>query len=318
MTRTKKRTVILFLLLMLFFAVAVLLFSGRGKANSKNEYPVTRVSVILPHRDDGYWSLIAEGIAEAEEELGDLYNIDIRTLIPKLNYNIAQMTDLLRQQTAAKVDVIVVQGNENPQFREALEAAHEEGIQVICLDTDMEKFPYELYIGTDNYEAGRLLGEQLIVLTGGKAVVGVVSGASGYPNLDQRLAGLEDAVANMPQIQLLPVNYDNYDGLTFMRLYNELSEEADVLVCLEGTGGVTLESVHTDHGSEYRYILGFDAYEGVKRRVLDGIVKQDTNQMGRKVVEEIAGYIQKGSYSTDTIYTDIHWLTADNYSEVMG
>lgn len=318
MTNRKKRTAILFFLILLFSAVTAVVFFSRGKAAEKNEYPVTRVSVILPHRDDGYWSLIAEGIAEAEEELGKRYNIDIRTLIPKLNYNIAQMTDLLHQQTAAKVDVIVVQGNENPQFREALKEAHEEGIQIICVDTDMEAFPYELYIGTDNYEAGKLLGEQLIAMTEGETVVGVVSGAPGYPNLEQRLEGLKNAVADVSEIQLLDVKYDHYDGLTFMRLYSELSQEADILVCLEGTGGVTLESVHAEHSSEYQYIIGFDAYEGVKRGVLDGIIKQDTNQMGRKIVEEIAGYIQNGSYSTKTIYTDIHWLTADNYNEVMG
>lgn len=51
--------------------------------------------------------------------------------------------------------------------------------------------------------------------------------------------------------------------------------------------------------------------------MLDGVVKQDTDQMGRKVVEEIAGYIENGRYSAREIYTDIVWLTAENYDEVM-
>ncbi len=50
--------------------------------------------------------------------------------------------------------------------------------------------------------------------------------------------------------------------------------------------------------------------------MIDGIVKQDTNQMGRRVVDEIANYIKTGEYSSDNIYTDIQWITIDNYAEV--
>ena len=64
-------------------------------------------------------------------------------------------------------------------------------------------------------------------------------------------------------------------------------------------------------------IVGFDSYDGVRSGVLDGVVKQDTEQMGWKVVEEIAGYIENGRYSAEEIYTDITWLTSENYDEVM-
>ena len=39
--------------------------------------------------------------------------------------------------------------------------------------------------------------------------------------------------------------------------------------------------------------------------------------MGRKVVEEIAGFFFFNDTATTEIYTDIVWLTAENYDEVM-
>lgn len=283
---------------------------------AKGDYPITRVSVILPHKDDGYWDLISDGVQEAWEELGDEYRIDINTLIPQMNYNIPQMIGLIRQQIAAQVDVLVIQGNDDPKFRETLQEAWNQGIQIICVDTDMKDFPEHLYVGTDNYAAGEMLGEKLVELTGGEAKVAVISGEPEYQNLEERLQGLQDTVKDYPGIELGEVCYDHYDGLTVMRFYQELSSEADAVVFVEGTGGKALETQFKERDHVYQYILGCDAFDGAGRGLLDGIVKQDTHQMGRQVVEEIARHIETGKYSTDCIYTDICWLTAENYDEV--
>jgi ABC-type sugar transport system substrate-binding protein len=289
----------------------------QGNANQPGKYPVTRVTVILPHNDDGYWSLVAEGIDEEEAAIGAEYNIDISTMIPQLNYNTPQMTDILKQQIAAQVDVIVIQGNEDPEFRKALQEAYDQGIKIICVDTDLKNFQDHLYIGTDNYKAGQLMGEKLVELTGGTAKVAVVSGESGYLNLEQRWNGFMDTVKAYPGIEVVDLQYDNYDGLTFMHLYHKLHEKADTLVCLEGTAGQTLSQLYEERRPEYKYIIGFDINSGVKNKVIDGVVKQDTNQMGRRVVDEIANNIKTGDYSSDYIYTDIQWLTIDNYDEVI-
>lgn len=314
MAGLKKKSIGLLLLPVFFLCV---FFVYQGNADTKSSYPVTRVSVILPHSDDGYWNLIAEGIEEAEQEIGEKHKIDISMMMPQLNYNIPQMTDILKQQIAAKVDVIVVQGNEDEEFQAALLDAYHQGIQVICVDTDASEFPEHLYIGTDNYEAGKMLGEKLVELTGGTARIAIVSGEEGYLNLQQRLQGVTDVVQDYPGIEIVDVYYDNYDGLTFMRLYHELGQQADALLCLEGTAGVTLSAVYSEPTEDYRFVLGFDLCTGVKNGVLDGVVKQSNNQMGHKVVEEIANSVETGKYSTESIYTDIRWVTAENYDEVM-
>jgi ABC-type sugar transport system, periplasmic component len=292
-------------------------FVYQGNADKINKYPVTRVTVILPHNDEGYWSLVAEGINEEQDAIGAEYNIDISTMIPQLNYNIPQMTDILKQQIAAQVDVIVIQGNDDPEFRKALLEAYAQGIKIICVDTDLSNFPDHLYVGTDNYKAGETMGEKLIELTNGTAKVAVVSGKSGYLNLEQRWNGFMDAVKSYPGIEVVDFQYDNYDGLTFMNLYQKLHEKADTLVCIEGTGAATLSEVYDKPRLEYKHILGFDINTGVKNQVIDGVVRQDTNQMGRRVVDEIVNYIKTGKYSSDNIYTDIQWLTIDNYDEVI-
>lgn len=314
MVRKAGKQLILIILLIFILCLSIVF---HGTADTKEDYPVTRVTVILPHTDDGYWNLVAAGIQEKQEEVGDRYNIDISIIMPQLNYNISQMVDILKQQIAAQVDVLVVQGAEDDEFKETLLKAYKQGIKIICVDTDISDFPEHLYVGTDNYAAGKMLGEHLAELTGGTARLAIVSGEPGYSNLEQRLHGLMDVISKYPGIEPGKVKYDKYDGLTVMRLYQELKEEADVMVYLEGTGGITLTSMFQEADDSYEYIVGFDAYEGAKKGVLNGVVKQDTQQMGHLVVTEIANYIEKGAYSSDNIYTDIHWVTAENYGEVI-
>lgn len=279
---------------------------------------ITRVTVILPHSDDGYWMLIEEGIEQSGEKLKKSCGMDIKILKPQLNYNIPQMVELLKQQIAAKVDVLVVQGNEDEEYIDTLKEAWSEGIQIICVDTDIKSFPEHLYIGTDNYEAGKMLGEELINVTDGEANVALISGEPGFSNLEERLEGLQDAVKDYPKIHLGDVQYDNYDGLTVMKMYYQNTEGADTIVFLEGTGGVTISSQFKQRDDQYEHILGFDAFYGVISGAIDGIIKQDTNMMGEQVVEEIANFIRNGEYSSETVYTDTQWLTVENYHSILS
>ena len=279
---------------------------------------ITRVTVILPHFDDGYWMLIEEGIEQSGEKLKKSCGMDIKILKPQLNYNIPQMVELLKQQIAAKVDVLVVQGNEDEEYIDTLKEAWSEGIQIICVDTDIKSFPEHLYIGTDNYEAGTMLGEELINVTDGVANVALISGEPGFSNLEERLEGLQDAVKDYPKIHLGDVQYDNYDGLTVMKMYYQNTEGADTIVFLEGTGGVTISSQFKQRDDQYEHILGFDAFYGVISGAIDGIIKQDTNMMGEQVVEEIANFIRNGEYSSKTVYTDTQWLTVENYHSILS
>ncbi len=285
------------------------------KAASTDE--ISRVSVILPHENDGYWELIQDGIDQILPDYAQECGIDVLTMVPQLNYNVEQMEDLVRQQIAAQVDFLVVQGNEDEEFLSILADAAENGIQVIFMDTDVKEFSEHLYIGTDNYEAGRLLGSKLAELTDGQAKVAVVSGEENYLNMEQRLDGFRDVLSDYPDIVVSDPYYDHYDGFTAMQLFQNLDEEYDVIVFLEGTGGTTLsEAIRST--TDYQYVLGFDAYENIQSGVMDGIVKQDTEQIGEQVIEEIAYYIENGTYSQNQIHTEIQWVDSDTYDEVIG
>lgn len=305
---------------LLFCVICAGIFYVRHVENeneNKSEYPVTRVSVIFPHEDDGYWNLIQNSLDKRKEEYRKKYNIDMKYLVPQLNYNIEQMVELIYQETAAKTDVLVVQGNENETYIAALRKAQEMGIQIICVDTDISEFPEHLYIGTDNYQAGKILGEQLVAYSASKdCKTVIISGEKEYLNLEQRLAGFQDAIQGTENIEIIAIAYDHFDGLTSLRLFYEYASTANTIVFLEGVPGTTLDTVYSGKLQEYEYILGFDAVEGVERETLDGVVVQDTDRMGVEVLEQIVHYIQTKKKISDVIYTDSIFVNSSNVKEI--
>lgn len=306
---------------LVIMCLSILYFGVHMESVEKmKEKNMIRVSVVLPHSDDGYWSNIEKGILEGEADYSD--RVDVQIHIPQLNYNIDQMVELIKRQTAAKVDAIIVQGNENKEYVDALIGARNQGIQIVLVDTDILIFPPHLYVGTNNYEAGVLMGEKLAEITGGEAKVAVLSGEAGYANLQERCQGLAAISEKYPLIEFIRLDYDNYDGLTVMNKYNEIhgeNPEIDTLVCVEGTGGQTLGAVFKEEQSEYQNIVVFDITEetqkGLKNGIVDGIVSQDTNQMGYQAIKEIVKYMDEGKYSNNCIYTKTGWIASETIEE---
>ena len=308
------------IVILLFMTVGFLAGCGEEIGSSglaQGEWPV-RITAVLPHEDQGYWTDVGDAISARAKELG----ADAKVVTPQLNYNVPQMVDMIRQAIAAQTDALIVQGIDDPDYRAALADAAAQGILVVLVDTDLPDDFEHLYVGTDNYDAGVQMGERLIEISGGRAVVAVMSGAPGYPNLDERVAGLKDAVADCPGIEIRRVDYDEYDTLTALETYNRIfSEDPDVdtLICVEGTGGQTVGLMLNPENCSLKNILVFDLAEesvaGAKNGLIDGIMAQQQKKMGSIAVEEILRHVEQGSYSAQKHYTPVVFYTQRQLEE---
>ncbi|HEY3282600.1 MAG TPA: sugar-binding protein [Armatimonadota bacterium] len=73
-------------------------------------------------------------------------------------------------------------------------------VPTICFDSDAPKSRRICYVGTDNYRAGRLAGEQMKKLMGGQGKVLIVTGGLAAANLNERIRGYHDALMGTPGI----------------------------------------------------------------------------------------------------------------------
>ena len=124
-------------------------------------------------------------------------------------------------------------------FQEEIDAAVAQGIPVICVDADVPGSKRVMYIGTDNIKAGRESLKQMAALLQNHGSVAVIT-IPGQRNLDDRVAGVADALTNFPDIKLTKILDDKGDAKTAFDQVSELiqkKDKIDGIICLEATGG---------------------------------------------------------------------------------
>jgi ribose transport system substrate-binding protein len=133
---------------------------------------------------------------------------------------------------------------------------------VIYLDSSVPHSNRALYIGTDNFKAGKESLRQLAALVSGRKNIAVIT-ISGQRNLDDRVAGVADALANFPALKLTKILDDKGDARSAFDQVSALiqkKESVDGILCLEATGGSgAAEAVHRFNMDGKLPIVAFDA-----------------------------------------------------------
>jgi ribose transport system substrate-binding protein len=127
--------------------------------------------VFLTNGDDPFWDACRAGMDKAAEDLkietvGLSHNMDKGSEF-KVELQVSKLEQYATQSDVAAVAISPVDAG-NRATAKALKALRDQGVKVICVDSDMDREKYRdsrfAYLGTDN----RIGGEEL-----GKAVLGV-------------------------------------------------------------------------------------------------------------------------------------------------
>jgi ribose transport system substrate-binding protein len=161
---------------------------------------------IITNGISPFWDSMGKGLEAAKAELH--CNADWQG--PNPAENTAQV-NLFKEAVAAKVDGIAVSVIEAKAMVPVIDDAVGQGIPVITFDSDSPDSKRMAYIGTNNYEAGKIAGQETIKLfpNGGKLVAFV--GNMGAQNARDRFNGMADAVKGHNIEFLQPPFEDNKD-----------------------------------------------------------------------------------------------------------
>jgi len=218
-----------FIVVCLFAATVLLIGSCAKPIHTQAErYVFVATNIDLP-----YWQEAQAGFLDAANELG------VRAqLIGPQGYQPNAELVTFRQAVEEQPTGICLSAARPEIFKEQIDKAIAAGIPVICVDADSPDSKRLAYVGTDNNRAGRESLRQMAKLLGDGGKVAVLS-IPGQKNLDDRVAGVADALANFPAIKLTHILDDKGD----MKIAAEQASDAlkrdkvDGIICLEAAGG---------------------------------------------------------------------------------
>lgn len=101
------------------------------------------------------------------------------------------------------VDLLIISANEAAPMTPIVEEAYDKGIPVILIDRKILSDKYTAYIGADNNEIGRAVGNYIASRLGGKGNVVELTGLSGSTPAMERHQGFMAAISHFPEIKLI-------------------------------------------------------------------------------------------------------------------
>ena len=224
-------------------ALCVLLASAFAVSCQKPLHEETeRYILVASNINLAYWQEARAGLMDAAHGLGVKADLEGPAI-----YSAHEEVRAFREAVAQHPAGILVAPARPELFTLAINSAVAAGIPVVTMDTDAPDSKRILYIGTDNRQAGMESGKQIATLMHGKGRLAAISMPLQL-NLEERVRGVQDALANFKDVKLVETLDDQGDPRKAGEALSELikkGETIDGVVCLEASGGPgAAEAVH--------------------------------------------------------------------------
>ena len=189
--------------------LTVLLVAFMAAACSRSEAPPAttgarelRFAVIPKALDIPVFNYAKIGAERAAAELG---NVRVEWRAPDTADQLKQK-EILESFITQRVDGIAISALNGDFLTETINRAVDQGIPVITWDSDAPKSKRIAFYGVDDFESGKILGQEAIKLLDGKGTVAIITSV-GATNLQRRLDGTREALATAPGIKIVEI-YD--------------------------------------------------------------------------------------------------------------
>ena len=261
--------------------------------------------VLLSNNKSLYWNTALRGMQDAASALavydsGLLMQIELSDNTP--DSQIQALNRYARHPDVAAVAISAIDAD-NADVAEAMRALKQKGVQVITVDSDVDRDKYRdarvAYIGTDNLTAGRALGRCAAGLRaeGGEYVA--FAGRTNAQNVMDRLKGFaEGAGDKFKSDGLLADEHQEAKARENVRKAIHDHPDLHTLVGIWDYNGPTIADVVKDLNRKKDFtVVVFDAdRQGLAQMgdgLIDAMMVQDPYQMGYQSVRLMKALVEK-------------------------
>lgn len=293
----------------------------KNAANAFGENPKYHISLIINSRDDEYWQSFKEGVFEA----GKAHNAAIEYNPISAPDSIDKTVEYVNIANKSRVDGIIVNGENSPEYSDAIISAAKSGIHIVVGLAESIDSNRLSYVGNNFYDYG-VKAAKLISQASDKGppinLAVILSDASRsetdktlMSQSDIMLSGITSVIESEKKINLLCTLYKNSDLLGAEDLTrNILSKytDVDVIFCTNAKDTAAAARVIVE-----RNLVGKIAIVGtgitdeirhyIKKRIISGVLDRNGYNAGYKSVEILCKSFEDSfQLSYVTIATDIY------------
>ena len=169
-----------------------------GGADTSTAAKRYRFAVMPKSLDLPVFSYAKVGAERAAKQLG---NVDVVWRAPETADALKQK-EILESFITQGMDGIAISSINGDLVTETINKAMDQGIPVVCWDSDAPKSKRVCFWGVDDFRSGGIMAEEAAKLVGGKGKVALIT-SLGADNLQRRLDGVKEGLQKHPGMNVV-------------------------------------------------------------------------------------------------------------------
>ena len=298
----------------------VMVLSLSAGAFAAEEGEDLEIAVVLKTLASEYWGYVKAGCDAAAEEFG----VTVTVVGPGAESDIEGQVSMIEQQIGAGVDAIICAPNDADAAANALQAAIDQDIPVLSVDTNVGMEGQVTFVGTSNVDAAKEGGLWAAEQAGEGAKAVIIYGQEGDNTSNMRREGYEAACEEAGVEVLESLSGQNTtDGATktMEDLISSYGDEIDIVLCHNDDTAIGAMNACKSNSIEDIIIVGFDGNASAVDLILAGelvkaTVAQQPFEMGYQAVEAAIAAIH-GEEVEEVINAPVQVVTAENGEEYL-
>ena len=282
--------------LTLLFVVALALLAPSCNRETPRAGDKKTVALVLKTLNHPFFVDMRRGAQDAADRLG----VTLQVQAAEREIDVDKQMQIVENLLQTGIDVLAITPSGSREIVSALVKATAANVPIVIVDTRLDAkaaadagVQAKTFIGSDNYEGGKLAGEYVVTATGGKARIGILEGIPGHETGDSRLRGFRDAVSKSPGISIVasqPANWERDQGFNVFQNMLQAHPDIDTVFAASDLMALgAIEAIAAGGKTGKIRVIGFDALDDAKKAIAAGTMEASVAQfpyeMGKAAVE---------------------------------
>ncbi len=304
-------------------ALALLALCGCQRGSDRNAGR-PRIAFVLKTLNNPFFIDMQRGAEEAARKLG----VDLIVQAAEREIDVDKQMQIVENLIQSKVDAICITPSGSREIVPAVVKANQAHIPVVIVDTRVDAAALKqaggvvaTFIGSDNFEGGKLAGEFIVKALNGKGNVAILEGIPGHETGDSRLRGFHSVVDGQTGLKIVasqPANWERDQGFNvFQNILQSHPDLQAVFACSDLMALGAVEAIRTAKRRGDIIVVGFDAFseaqDAVKAGTMHATVAQSPSIMGALAVENALSALRRERLQ-ENIQVNIKLVTKENAS----
>jgi ribose transport system substrate-binding protein len=269
--------------------------NAAGSAAPSNPAQPT-IAFVMKTLNNPFFIEMQKGAEEAAKKAG----VNLIVQAADREVDVERQMQIIENLIERKVSALCITPSGSREIVPVIVKANKAGIPVLIVDTRADEKALAAaggkvatFIGSDNYDGGKIAGTFIAEKLGGQGSIAVLEGIPGHETGDARLRGFRESVAKSSGLKIVasqPANWERDQGFNvFQNVLQANPGITGLFACSDLMALGAMEAIAAAGKTGKIVIVGFDALpearDAIKKGAMAGTVAQFPTRMGATAIE---------------------------------